>query len=106
LEVIDFHSHVYPPHFLSELNRWAESKGDPAIYYPHPLVETMWDIEKRLAQISALGIDVQVLSLGNPWVDFLEGDAAQIALAQRCNDFISDVVGKHGSRFVGWPLFL
>jgi len=55
----------------------------------------------RLAEMDAAGIDMQVLSLQYPGTEQLEV-AEAIAIARDENDFLSDVVKKHPTRFAGF----
>jgi predicted TIM-barrel fold metal-dependent hydrolase len=56
--------------------------------------------DKRLAEMDAAGIDMQVLSLTSPGCE--QSDAAEAAaLATEANDFLADAVKKHPKRFAG-----
>jgi predicted TIM-barrel fold metal-dependent hydrolase len=57
--------------------------------------------EKRLAEMDAAGIDMQVLSLNSPGVEQLEaGEAA--AVARKTNDFLAAAVHAYPDRFGGF----
>jgi predicted TIM-barrel fold metal-dependent hydrolase len=57
--------------------------------------------EKRIAEMDAAGIDMQVLSLNAPGVE--QADAAdQIAVSRASNDELADTVKKHPKRFAGF----
>jgi hypothetical protein len=56
---------------------------------------------KRIAEMDAAGIDVQVLSLNAPGVE--QADAAeQIAISRESNDFLADAVKRNPKRFAGF----
>ena len=56
---------------------------------------------KRIAEMDAAGIDMQVLSLNSPGVE--QSDAAEgIAIAREANDFIAAAVRRNPSRFGGF----
>src|ERR1044072_3956675 len=55
---------------------------------------------KRLAEMDAAGIDMQVLSLSAPGVEQME-PADAIAMARDTNDYLADAVKKHPTRFAG-----
>src|ERR1700739_2263924 len=55
---------------------------------------------KRLAEMDAAGIDMQLLSLQYPGVEQLEA-AEAIAVARAANDFLADVAKQHPTRFAG-----
>jgi predicted TIM-barrel fold metal-dependent hydrolase len=56
--------------------------------------------EKRLAEMDAAGIDMQVLSLQYPGTEQCE-QAEAIAVAQEANDFLAAAIKKHPTRFAG-----
>jgi predicted TIM-barrel fold metal-dependent hydrolase len=57
--------------------------------------------DKRIAEMDAAGIDVQVLSLNSPGVE--QADVAeQISSARESNDFLAEAIKKHPTRFAGF----
>jgi uncharacterized protein len=56
---------------------------------------------KRIAEMDAAGIDMQIVSLTAPGVEQLEA-AEAIALAGETNDFLGDAIKKHPTRFGGF----
>jgi uncharacterized protein len=66
------------------------------------IIEQLNDVgDKRVAEMDAAGIDVQVLSLNAPGTEQLEA-AEQITLARASNDFLHGMVKAHPSRFYGF----
>jgi uncharacterized protein len=64
--------------------------------------EQLQDVgEKRIAEMDAAGIDVQVLSLNSPGVEQAEA-AEQLSIAAESNDFLAEAVNKHPSRFAAF----
>jgi predicted TIM-barrel fold metal-dependent hydrolase len=57
--------------------------------------------DKRIAEMDAAGIDMQVLSLNSPGVEQAE-TADAIAVSREANDFLADAVKKHPKRFGGF----
>jgi uncharacterized protein len=57
--------------------------------------------DKRLAEMDAAGIDMQVLSLTSPGAEQLEA-ADAIALARDSNDYLAEAVKRHPVRFGGF----
>jgi len=55
---------------------------------------------KRIAEMDAAGIDMQVLSLTAPGVEQMAA-ADAIAMARDTNDYLADAVKKHPARFAG-----
>ena len=66
------------------------------------LLDQLCDLgERRIADMDAAGIDVQVLSLTSPGVDQLDAIEA-VKLAHETNDILADAVLRHPSRFAGF----
>jgi predicted TIM-barrel fold metal-dependent hydrolase len=63
------------------------------------MVEQLQDIgSKRIAEMDAAGIDMQVLSLNAPGVEQAEADV-QVSDAREANDFVAEAVRQHPLRF-------
>lgn len=56
---------------------------------------------QRVESMDAVGIDVQVLSLTSPGVEWFE-PAVGTALARKCNDQLAEVIQRHPERFLGF----
>jgi predicted TIM-barrel fold metal-dependent hydrolase len=66
------------------------------------IYEQLQDVgDKRVAEMDAAGIDMQVLSLNSPGVEQAEA-ADQISVARESNDLIAEAVKKHPKRFAGF----
>jgi predicted TIM-barrel fold metal-dependent hydrolase len=57
--------------------------------------------EKRIAEMDAAGIDMQVLSLNSPGVEQAEV-AEQISSARESNDFLAEAIMTYPTRFAGF----
>lgn len=65
------------------------------------VIDDLHDVgERRVAQMDAAGIDVQVLSLNYPGVEQAEPEEA-VAIARESNSFLAEAVRKHPTRFAG-----
>jgi predicted TIM-barrel fold metal-dependent hydrolase len=65
------------------------------------IFEQLQDVgDKRIADMDAAGIDMQVLSLNAPGVEQAEA-AEQISIASESNDFLAEAVKKNPKRFAG-----
>src|SRR5688572_22950584 len=63
------------------------------------IYEQLQDIgDKRIAEMDAAGIDMQVLSLNSPGVEQAEA-AEQLSIAVESNDFLAEAVKKNPGRF-------
>lgn len=56
--------------------------------------------DKRVAEMDAAGIDMQVLSLNSPGVEQAEA-AEQISISRESNDFLAEAIKRHPTRFAG-----
>ncbi len=66
------------------------------------LVEQLCDLDdRRIADMDAAGIDMQVLSLTAPGVEQLDATEA-VALSREANDYLAQAVRRHPSRFAGF----
>lgn len=84
---IDMHSHIYPREYLDLLARRetvprVETKpdGEHFVIFPdeerelggtRPMTPDFYDIAAKLAFMDRSEIDQSIISLGNPWLDFL-----------------------------------
>ena len=102
MRTITLEEHFASPGFLNgpgkELRDKALKFGDRAAR----LIDQLSDLgDKRIAEMDAAGIDIQVLSLTSPGVEQLEAVPA-IALAREANDFLADAIAKNPKRFAGF----
>ena len=121
--VVDVHTHMYPPAFVKLLKSRTEvpyirevfdstiarliilpGEDDPA-KPPHargrPLGPDYWDLERKIQFMSIHGIDVSVVSLANPWLDFLPPEnAAETAV--EINDDLNNSCNKYPGRLYGF----
>jgi aminocarboxymuconate-semialdehyde decarboxylase len=78
--IIDIHSHIYPAAWISLLR----SRNAPPYIDPNtnalvnrpgvpgkPLLPNLYDVATKMEFMDQHGVDISVLSLGNPWLDFL-----------------------------------
>lgn len=102
LRTITLEEHFASPGFLDgpgkQLKERASNFGSRAAY----LFEQLTDLgSKRMAEMDAAGINLQVLSLTSPGVEQLPA-ADGIALARESNDFLADAISRHSTRFAGF----
>jgi 2,3-dihydroxybenzoate decarboxylase len=56
--------------------------------------------DRRIADMDATGIDMQIISLTSPGVQVLKTDAA-VAMARLANDQLAEAIRRHPTRFAG-----
>jgi predicted TIM-barrel fold metal-dependent hydrolase len=66
--------------------------------------EDYWSADAKLKQMNTFNIQTSVLSVANPWIDFLETDEEQIEWAKILNDELNDIAKSHPGRFYGFGL--
>ncbi|KAL2864742.1 amidohydrolase family protein [Aspergillus lucknowensis] len=113
--IVDIHTHVYPPAYMQMLRARKtvpyvhdpsnnadprliilSSDDDPSIppdQRGRPVDSSYWDISVKLAFMRQHGINISVISLANPWLDFIEPGEAQI-WAERINDDLEATCAK------------
>jgi uncharacterized protein len=101
MRTITLEEHFATPGFMDgpgrDLKDRALQFGGPAAKILDQLCEVG---DKRIADMDAAGIDVQVLSLTSPGTEQLEA-AEAMAVAQETNDFLAGAVKQHPDRFAG-----
>lgn len=125
MTVVDIHTHVYPPSYIALLRsrttvpliRSFPDVGDRLIILPgeledmaptrgRPVGPSYWDVNEKLLFMDNHGIDTSVISLANPWLDFLEPNEADQA-AREVNDELNRICSEHEGRlfaFAALPL--
>lgn len=98
MPVVDIHTHVYPPAYMALLRSrsavpyvrsFADSlnpEQERLVILPaedtastsrgRPIGPEYYDIEQKLAFMDTHGIDISVVSLANPWLDWLPAESA------------------------------
>jgi uncharacterized protein len=81
-------------HFIEQLR----SRGPRGVKFGEQLQDVG---DKRIAEMDAAGIDMQVLSLNSPGVEQAEA-AEQVSVAVDSNDFVLETVKRHPKRFAAF----
>jgi aminocarboxymuconate-semialdehyde decarboxylase len=110
-KIIDIHSHIYPELYLKYM---TERTSEPYVrevdgkrlfvIFPgesgRPMDETYWDVDEKLKFMDKFGIDRTVLSLGNPWLDPINGPES-VSLAREVNDYFNSLPETTNGRISG-----
>jgi len=115
MPVVDVHTHVYPPVFTSLLrSRNAvpyiftdATAGDRLVILPaedtestsrgRPIGPEYYDIKQKISFMDTHAIDVSVISLANPWLDWLPSSEAS-STARQVNDDVDRMCGEYPGR--------
>ncbi|MGB9371956.1 MAG: amidohydrolase family protein [Halobacteriota archaeon] len=108
MRTITLEDHYATPAFLEGPGRQLKDTPRPAHALPGEpwsfaqVIDKLCDLDdRRIADMDAARIDVQVLSLTSPGVEQLEA-AEAVALARETNDRLADAVQRHPSRLAGF----
>ncbi|KAF1345821.1 2-amino-3-carboxymuconate-6-semialdehyde decarboxylase-like protein [Delphinella strobiligena] len=118
MPVVDIHTHIYPPAYTALLRARNEvpymrsfpdnpSAGERLVILPaedtastsrgRPIGPEYYDISQKIGFMDAHGVDVSVISLANPWLDWVEASMAA-QTAREINDDVNAMCGEHPGR--------
>lgn len=125
LTIVDIHTHMYPPQYIkmlesrctiplvrkfpqapeprlilleSELAGLDRAMNDSSAKPPgRPLTSHFASLDQKIHFMDAHRINISVISLANPWLDFVDSSQAG-PLAESVNKEFSDMCGKHHGR--------
>ncbi|KAF8421104.1 hypothetical protein EV426DRAFT_229814 [Tirmania nivea] len=117
--IVDIHTHVYTPLFMKILRSrdavpyvrsfspdtvdrliilpGEDSPDTPATSRGRPIGPDYYDISKKIEFMDTHDIDISVISLANPWLDFLPSDYA-LEMTQKVNDELNDLCARYPGR--------
>ena len=119
---IDVHTHCYLPRYMEMLRSRTDvpyvcpgkSDADDERYVilpgedaedttaiGRPIGEEYFDVGQKIRYMDRHGIDVSVLSLANPWLDFLPAEDA-VAMAKLLNDDLQEISEGSNGRIYGF----
>ncbi len=108
MRTITLEEHYATPAFMEGPGHQLKEQAQAAHAHPQvaagfaQLLDRLCDLsDRRIADMDAAGIDVQVLSLTSPGVEQLDATEA-VALAREANDHLAEAVRRHPSRFAGF----
>jgi uncharacterized protein len=108
MRTITLEEHYATPAFMEDPGRQLRDQAQAARAHPQiaagiaQLIDQLCDLDqRRIADMDAASIDVQVLSLTSPGVEQLDA-AEAVTLARDVNDRLADAVRSHPSRFAGF----
>ncbi len=102
MRTITLEEHFAMPGFFDGPGRALKNRAEKVGGRYANLIARLCDVgAKRLAEMDAAGIDMQVLSLTAPGVEQLDA-AEAAALAREANDYVADAVKNHPSRFAAF----
>ena len=108
--VVDVHAHLYPRAFMDAVAAHGPAHGVRLTADAPPVLcfegidfwrytPAFWDVDARLREMDAAGVDRQVLSLGPPMAYWATPELGA-RLCRIFNDEMAAVVARHPDRFV------
>jgi len=102
MRTITLEEHYATPGFLNGPGREFTQRASRMGGRMAQILEKVREVgEKRIAEMDAAGIDIQVLSLNSPGVEQLDEEEAG-GLAREANEFVASAVKRHPDRFAGF----
>jgi 5-carboxyvanillate decarboxylase len=106
--VIAVEEHFVTDHYWAETGDLAVRPGEEPerafmLNFPRDpqMCPRFTNIQTRLAEMDASGIDVSVLSLNPPGVQIYSDTARAVSLPREMNDTLAELIRQHPGRFVG-----
>ena len=99
--VIDVHAHVTPQRFQKAVLAGADWHGLTPADGELDNLKNRWGPERRMEEMDALGVDVQVLSPTDCFYQYHRDSATTARIAAECNDEVAEMVRDHPTRFLG-----
>ena len=102
MRTITLEEHFATPGFLDGPGRGLKEQALKFGGRAATVLEQLCDLgDKRIAEMDAANIDMQILSLTSPGAEQLKA-ADAVALARETNDYLADAVRSHPTRFGGF----
>jgi aminocarboxymuconate-semialdehyde decarboxylase len=114
--IVDIHTHVYPPSYISLLKSrssipyirsFPPSSSLRLVILPaedtestsrgRPVGAEYYDINEKIKFMDTHSIDISVISLANPWLDWVPKEEA-VEAARNINDEVNEVCGRFPGR--------
>jgi aminocarboxymuconate-semialdehyde decarboxylase len=99
--IIDVHAHVTPQRFQRAIEDGGDWHGLGPEYGELDNPRNLWGPERRLEEMDALGVDVQVVSPTDCFYQYDRDPAQTAEIAADANEEIAEMVRDHPDRFMG-----
>ena len=102
MKTITLEEHYASPSYLEGPGKGLKEHAKDFTGPRANLLEQLSDVgDRRISDMDAAGIDMQVLSLTSPGSEQLEGDEA-VAISRASNDFLADAVKRNPTRLAAF----
>ncbi|MFQ6028137.1 MAG: amidohydrolase family protein [Dehalococcoidia bacterium] len=99
---IDIHAHATPQNFLRAMAEGREWHGITEAGGLRRSVKWCWTPEERLADMRSLGVDIQIVSVGDQFYQYHRDAAVVAAMHRECNDEVHQLTLDYPDRFKGF----
>ncbi len=99
--VIDVHAHVTPQRFQRAVLAGSDWHGLTPADGELENLKNRWGPERRIEEMDALGVDVQLLSPTDCFYQYHRDPATTARIAAECNDEVAEMVRDRPTRFLG-----
>ena len=117
---IDVHTHMYLPRYMEMLRTRQDvprvvqiEEQDRLIILPgesenlttasgRPIADEYYSVERKLKFMDRHGIQKSIISLANPWLDFIVSNNEAATLASEINDEMESICSKSDGRLFGF----
>ncbi|MGH2993619.1 MAG: amidohydrolase family protein, partial [Solirubrobacterales bacterium] len=99
--VIDVHAHVTPQRFQRVVLGGDDWHGMTAADGELDNLPNRWLPERRIEEMDAIGVDVQVVSPTDVFYQYDRDPETTATIARECNEEIAEMVRDHPDRFMG-----
>ena len=102
MRIIDLHAHLTPQRFQAAIRATGEWHGLTSRTGELQVPGFRRTTDQRLADMDALGVDMQVISPNAGFYQYGNDPATTSVIARDCNDEIADMCAAHPDRFAGF----
>lgn len=114
--IVDIHTHVYPPSYIELLKSRSSipyirsfppsaslrlvilpAEDTESTYRGRPVGAEYYDIKEKIKFMDTHSIDISVISLANPWLDWVPAEEAAQA-AEGINNEVNEECGRYSGR--------
>jgi aminocarboxymuconate-semialdehyde decarboxylase len=79
-----------------------DSSSTPSTSRGRPVGPSYWNIEDKINFMDQHDISISVMSLANPWLDFVTDEKEAIEMAVKINDWINEAGDRYPGRIFGF----
>ena len=99
--IVDVHAHVTPRRFREAVQSGRDWHGMTAEDGELDNPKNLWGPERRIDEMDALGVDVQLVSPTDCFYQYDKDPGVTAAIAAECNDEIAEMTRAYPRRFMG-----